>query len=259
MTSTDIKKPSKLKFTVILLILAVLYVYAYRGVDADFQELIDGLPNIWNLVGELANVQWDFFAEIIQPMLDTVRMALLGTTLGALFGIPLILLASNNVIKNKTVVFTARMILNFVRTIPDLLLASLFVAVFGIGPFAGAMALFIFSFGIITKLGYEAVETIDPGPLEAMTAVGANKLQFISFAVVPQALPAFVAHFLYTLEVCVRASAILGFVGAGGIGMVLKTELDMFHYGNVAAIILCTLVIVIVIDTISTSIREKLL
>ncbi|MGB8955147.1 MAG: phosphonate ABC transporter, permease protein PhnE [Tumebacillaceae bacterium] len=259
MTSKEIKKPSKLRLTVILLILAVLYGFSYQGVDADFQELIEGLPNIANLAAELADVQWGFFAEIIDPMLETVQMALIGTTLGALFGIPLILLASNNVIKNKSVVVTARMILNFVRTIPDLLLASLFVAVFGIGPFAGVMALFIFSFGIITKLGYEAVETIDPGPLEAMTSVGANKLQFISFAVVPQALPAFVAHFLYTLEVCVRASAILGYVGAGGIGMVLKTELDMFQYGNVAAIILFTLVIVIIIDTISTSIRERLL
>jgi len=257
--SSNVKRPSKLKFTVILVILAVLYVFAYQGVDADFQELIEGLPNIGKLIGELANVQWGFFAQIAGPMVETVQMALLGTTLGALFAIPLILLASNNVFQNRGIVLAARTILNFVRTIPDLLLASLFVAVFGIGPFAGVMALFIFSFGIITKLGYESVETIDPGPLEAMTAVGANKMQFISFAVVPQALPGFVAHCLYTFEVCVRASAILGYVGAGGIGMVLKTELDTFQYGNVAAIILATLVIVIVIDTISTSIREKLL
>lgn len=257
--SSSVRKPSKLKFTVIVLILAVLYVLAYQGVDADFVELIEGLPEIGRLLGELANVQWPYFADIAAPMLETVQMALLGTTLGAIVAIPLILLASNNVFQNKGIVMTARTILNFVRTIPDLLLASLFVAVFGIGPFAGVMALFIFSFGIITKLGYESVETIDPGPLEAMTAVGANKMQFISFAVVPQALPGFVAHFLYTFEVCVRASAILGYVGAGGIGMVLKTELDTFQYGNVAAIILSTLVIVIVIDTISTSIREKLL
>jgi phosphonate transport system permease protein len=131
--------------------------------------------------------------------------------------------------------------------------------VFGLGPFAGVVALALFSFGIITKLTYESVETIDPGPLEAMTAVGANKLQFISFAVVPQALPAFVSYVLYTFEVCVRASAILGLVGAGGIGMVIKTQLEVYNYTHVASIILFTLLIVILIDSISAALREKLL
>jgi phosphonate transport system permease protein len=254
-----IKPPSKWKYTLIFLFLAVLYAYSWNGVQGDFLALIEGWPYIKELLTLMMPPDFKYFKTILDPMLETVQMAILGTFFGALLSIPLSLTASGNVFKSKWIVMGTRMFLNFVRTIPDLLLASLFVAVFGLGPFAGVVALALFSFGIITKLTYESVETIDPGPLEAMTAVGANKLQFISFAVVPQALPAFVSYVLYTFEVCVRASAILGLVGAGGIGMVIKTQLEVYNYTHVASIILFTLLIVILIDSISAALREKLL
>jgi len=260
MTSrAPVKPPSKWGYTLAFVILAVLYVIAYNDTDADFVELWEGLPNIGNMFAELWPPDWAFFGTIIDPMLETVKMAILGTTFGALLSIPVILLSARNVNAAKWLMYTTRTILNVVRTVPELLLASLFVAVFGLGAFAGMLALTFFSFGIITKLAYESVETIDPGPLEAMTAVGANKMQFIGFAVVPQALPAFVAYVLYTFEVCVRASAILGLVGAGGIGMTLKTQLDNYQYTHVTSIIIFTLIIVILIDSISSALREKLL
>ncbi|MFD2171546.1 phosphonate ABC transporter, permease protein PhnE [Tumebacillus lipolyticus] len=253
-----IKPPSKLKYTIAFLILAALYVVSWRGVKGDIGELIDGLPNIGDMMAQLWPPDFNYFIEILDPMLETIQMAILGTTFGALLSIPMILLASSNIFGRKVVLIT-RAILNVTRTIPELLFAGIFVAIVGLGPFAGIMALTLFSFGIITKMTYESVETIDPGPLEAMTAVGANKLQYIGFAVVPQALPAFVAYVFYTFEVCVRASAILGLVGAGGIGLVLNTALAMYQYTHVASIILFTLIIVILIDTISTRIREKLI
>jgi phosphonate transport system permease protein len=255
---TKIKPPSKLKYTISFLILAVLYVISWRSVDADIGELIEGLPNIGDMMAQLWPPDFDYFMEILDPMLETIQMAILGTTFGALLSIPVILLASRNIFGPKVVMVT-RSILNVIRTIPELLFAGIFVAIVGLGPVAGVLALTLFSFGIISKMTYESVETIDPGPLEAMTAVGANKLQFIAFAVVPQALPAFMAYLFYTFEVCVRASAILGLVGAGGIGHVLNTALAMYQYTHVASIILFTLIIVIIIDTISTRIREKLL
>lgn len=256
---TTLKKPSRLKFYIIFLIMAVLYVLSWIGVKGNIRDLIAGWPNIVEMMSQLFPPDWGYFQTILKPMLETVKMAILGTTLGAIIGIPFTLLASRNVFKNKWVSGITRTIMNLTRTLPDLLLASVFVAAVGIGPLAGVGALTVFSFGIVTKLAYEAVETIDPGPLEAMTAVGANKLQFIRYAVVPQALPSFVAFVLYTFEVCVRASAILGLVGAGGIGMELQAALDNFLYNQVALIILFTLVIVIVIDTVSATIREKLL
>ncbi|HEU4964802.1 MAG TPA: phosphonate ABC transporter, permease protein PhnE [Bacilli bacterium] len=264
MAQQAIQKPkapvsSKIRFTVIFLILLALYVIAYRGTDFALGDLISGLPRIGTMLSQLWPPDFNYFVDILTPMLQTLQIAILGTTFGALFAIPFILLASRNVFQSRWVTGIARMVLNFVRTIPDMLLAGLFVAVVGIGPLAGMLAMVVFSFGIITKLAYESVEAIDPGPLEAMTAVGANKWQFISFAVVPQALPSFVAYILYTFEICVRASAILGLVGAGGIGMHLQIALDTFQYQHVASIILFTLVVVILIDTLSTYVREKLL
>ncbi|MBL0386423.1 phosphonate ABC transporter, permease protein PhnE [Tumebacillus sp. ITR2] len=257
--SKAIKPPSKLKYTFIFLILAVLYVFSYIGIKVNFVDLWTGLPNIGDMLSQLWPPDFVYFKSIMKPMMETLKMAILGTFLGAVLAIPFTLLAARNVFVNRWVTGITRVILNFVRTIPDLLLASIFVAIAGLGPLAGVGALVFFSFGIITKMTYESVETIDPGPLESMTAVGANKMQFIGFAVVPQALPAFVAYVLYTFEVCVRASAILGLVGAGGIGMVLKTNLDLFNYTHVTSIILFTLIIVIIIDSISAAIREKLL
>jgi len=255
-----IRSPQKRIMTLLLLaVLVFLYIDSVVHTEADFVELWESLPNMGPLFSEFWPPDLTYFQTILDPMLETVRMAIVGTTFGALLAIPIILLASRNVTQNATLVMLARSILNVVRTLPELLMASIFVAVFGLGPFAGMLALTIFSFGIIAKLCYESVETIDPGPLEAMNAVGANKLQFIGYAVVPQSLPSFVAYVLYTFEVCVRASSILGYVGAGGIGIVLKTNLDNYRYENVMSIIVFTLIIVVVIDWISSTIREKLL
>jgi phosphonate transport system permease protein len=253
-----IQKPSKARYTAIFIVLAVLYVYSFIGVEADFTELWDGLPNIGNMISQLFPPDWKYFETIMKPMFETVQMAILGTTIGSLIAIPFALLAASNVFKSRWVINIFRTILNLVRTLPDLLLAAIFVAIFGLGPLAGVAALIFFAFGIVTKLLYESIEAIDPGPLEAMTAVGANKWQFIWFAVIPQALPAYIAYVLYAFEICVRASAILGLVGAGGIGMFLNTALETFQYAQVASIIILTLIIVVVIDTISATLREKL-
>jgi phosphonate transport system permease protein len=254
-----IRKPVKWKSTLAILVLAVLYFISYSGVKADFGELIAGWPNIVNLLAETWPPDWAYVQKIMEPMMQTLQMAILGTTFGSILAIPFTLLASRNVFKSAWVTGIARGFLNLVRTVPDLLFAGIFVAVVGIGPAAGVCALTFFSFGIVTKLAYESVEAIDPGPLEAMTAVGANKWQFIAYAIVPQALPSFIGYVLYTFEVCVRASAILGLVGAGGIGLQLQATLEQFQYTRMMTIVLITLVVVILIDTISAYVREKLL
>lgn len=150
------------------------------------------------------------------------------------------------------------MILNFIRTIPDLLLAAIFVAIFGIGPLPGILALTFFSIGLVAKLLYESIESIDPGPLEAMTAVGANKVQWIVYGVIPQVKAHFVSYVLYTFEVNVRAAAVLGLVGAGGIGLYYDRTLGFLQYKQTASIIIYTLIVVLLIDYISTLLREKL-
>src|SRR5690606_17835661 len=132
-------------------------------------------------------------------------------------------------------------------------------AIFGIGPLAGVFALTLFSFGLIAKLTFESIEAIEKGPLEGIAAVGANKLQWIVFGIVPQMLPPFVSYVLFTFEVNVRAAAVLGLVGAGGIGLYYDRTLGLLQYDKTASIILFTLALVFLIDFLSIKIREKLL
>ncbi|UUZ92890.1 phosphonate ABC transporter, permease protein PhnE [Paenibacillus sp. P25] len=254
-----LKKPDRTKtyLTAIFLIL-LLWGSAYKT-DATITQLITGLPEMGNLLVEMFPPDWSYIDVIWRPMMQTIQMAVLGTTFGAIIAVPVALFAAGNVTKSVFLYYPARFILNLIRTIPDLLFAAVFVAIFGLGPVAGVLALTFFSFGLISKLLYESIEAIDPGPLEAMTAVGASKLQWIHFGVIPQVMAQFMAYLLYTFEVNVRAAAVLGLVGAGGIGLFLDRTLNQLRYDRASTIIIATLIIVLIIDYASTKIRERLL
>lgn len=252
------KPPSKLKHMLTFILVILLLWGSSIQVDAPFSKLVVGFPNIMDLLKEMVPPDWSYFQVITTAMLDTIRMAIIGTTLGAILAIPLALFAASNVFTSTFLYSPARLILNFIRTIPDLLLAAIFVAIFGIGPLPGILALTFFSIGLVAKLLYESIESIDPGPLEAMTAVGANKVQWIVYGVIPQVKAHFVSYVLYTFEVNVRAAAVLGLVGAGGIGLYYDRTLGFLQYQQTASIIIYTLVVVLVIDYVSTLLREKL-
>lgn len=221
-------------------------------------EFFTNLDQFFDLLSRMAHPAWDYTNIVIQPILETIQMALIGTTIGTLIAIPFSILAARNLIKNAVVRGIIRFILNLFRTLPDLLLAALFVAIVGIGSTAGVWTLAVFSFGMISKLFYETIETIDDGPLEALRAAGANNIQVVVFAVVPQVLNSFVSYFLYTFEINVRASTVLGYLGAGGIGVYLQRSLSSFRYDQTAVIVIAILLIVIVIDSVSNSLRERL-
>jgi len=252
------KPPSKLKHMLTFILVILLLWGSSIQVDASFSKLVVGFPNMMDLLKEMVPPDWSYFQVITTAMLDTIRMAIIGTTLGAILAIPLALFAASNVFTNTFLYSLARMILNLIRTIPDLLLAAIFVAIFGIGPLPGILALTFFSIGLVAKLLYESIESIDPGPLEAMTAVGANKVQWIVYGVIPQVKAHFVSYVLYTFEVNVRAAAVLGLVGAGGIGLYYDRTLGFLQYQQTASIIIYTLVVVLLIDYVSTLLREKL-
>jgi phosphonate transport system permease protein len=259
MNPDSLKRPARTKSILTGILLLLLFWGSAAKTDATFTELFLGIPEMWKLLDEMMPPDWGYFGYIVEPMMETLRMAILGTTFGAILAIPVSLMAASNVVKSPILYYPARFILNLVRTIPDLLFAAIFVAIFGLGPIPGILALTFFSFGLISKLTYESVEAIDPGPLEAMTAVGSNKLQWIHFGVIPQVLAQFIAYFLYTFEVNVRAAAVLGLVGAGGIGLYYERTLGLLRYDKTSSIIIFTLVIVLLIDYASTKIREKLL
>lgn len=259
MNTAQIKRTGKIKTILTLAFLVLIIWGSVYGTGISLSDFISGIPNIWTLLTEMFPPQWGYFLYVTKPMLATIRMAVIGTTFGAIVAFPVAILASSNVIKVPVVYYFSRFIMNLIRTIPELLLAALFVPVFGIGEVAGILAIAVFSFGVIAKLAYESVEAIDPGPMEAMTAVGATKIQLIFFGVVPQVLAQFMSYFLYSFEINIRAAAILGYVGAGGIGLFLNNTLSFFQYDKTLTIILYTLVVVVIIDTISNRIREKLI
>jgi phosphonate transport system permease protein len=201
---------------------------------------------------------WNYADNAIGPLIETIQMAIVGSFVGAIVAFPVALLAASTFINNRFVNGPTRFILNIFRTIPALVLASLFVAIFGIGNFAGVLALSIFSFGLISKMLYESIEAIDLGQVEALESVGANKLEILRYAIIPQILPQYLSYALYAFEVNVRAAAVLGYVGAGGIGQIYERALAFRQFDRVGMIIIISFGAVLIIDFVSTSIRKRL-
>ncbi|WP_373232510.1 phosphonate ABC transporter, permease protein PhnE [Cohnella sp.] len=246
------------KWMTLSLFLALIWLCAWET-EVTLGELIDGIPEMGKFITKMFPPDWEYIRVVIKPMVETVQMAILGTTFGAILAFPVAFLAAGNVTRPWFLRAPARFILNLTRTIPDLLFAAFFATIVGYGPVAGMLALTFFSFGILSKWAYESVETIDHGPMEAMTAVGANKLQWIHYGVLPQVTTQFIGFVMYMFEINIRAAAILGYVGAGGIGIYLNRTLGMFRYDQTFIIILFTLIIVLVIDAVSSRIRGKLI
>ncbi|MEK5379806.1 phosphonate ABC transporter, permease protein PhnE [Niallia sp. FSL W8-0635] len=251
---------TKVTITYILIIVIGLYIASAFYTEAYPNLIIAGMPVVIDFV------IYDFFppnlkyiSTVLKALIETWNMALLSTTLSVIFALPISFLAAANINKNKVFYQVVRFLLNIIRTIPELILAVLLVAFMGIGVISGIGALFIFSLGILAKLISETIEAIDPNPLEAIRATGANTIQVIRYAVIPQILPQYTSYALYVLEINVRASVILGFVGAGGIGIILKQQTSLFNYGNVSTIILMTFIAVTIIDFVSSRVRERLL
>lgn len=221
--------------------------------------LIEGTRDFWGWFGNLWPLNWTALPQIWGPLIETLQMAYLGTIFGTLLGMPLIFLASYNTTVNGPVMWTARSILTLLRSIPDLLYAAILAPILVPGPLPGMVALTLFTMAVLAKLGSETVEAIDPGPLEALRATGAGRNRVIVYGVLPQIAATMTSYILYVFEINVRASVILGFVGAGGIGFLLNRYLNFFDYGRLSVLILITFVIVLAIDALSTYLRSKLI
>ncbi|MFJ4030239.1 phosphonate ABC transporter, permease protein PhnE [Paenarthrobacter sp. NPDC089989] len=238
-------------------LVAVVLVWAGLGAGFNPDKLITGIPNMGNFLGRLFPPTFDKFGIIIKLLVETLQMALVGTVLGALFSLLLSFGAASNVAP-RWVYTSCRAVLNVLRSIPELIFALMFVSAVGLGPFAGILAIVLGSVGSIGKVYAEAMESVQPGPVEALTAVGASKRQIITYAVLPQAAPLLVSYTLLLFEGNVRGATILGLVGAGGIGLELTTAMRMYDYGHLCAIIISIIVLVTIIDRVSAFIRAKL-
>ncbi len=199
--------------------------------------------------------EWDFYSE---QMLVTLQIALWGTFLAAVLAIPFGVLSARN-IAPWYIVQPVRRLMDICRSIHELVFAVLFVVAVGLGPFAGVMALFVHTTGVLAKLFSEAVEAIDSRPVEAVRSTGATRLQEIVFGVIPQVLPLWISLALYRFESNVRAATVLGMIGAGGIGQVMFEAIRGFYYPQASAMLIIVLITVSLIDVLSQQLRKVFL
>ena len=198
------------------------------------------------------------FNELVYSMIETIEIAILGTFIAIVLSVPLALLSAKNIAPNIAVYLIAKTITVFFRAIPEFIIAMILVIAIGFGAMPGVLALGIHTMGFLAKFYAEDIEHINKGPVEALKSSGASKRQIISFAVIPQIIPSFVANNLYILDRNIRMATMLGIVGAGGIGYELQSSFRMFEYPRVSAIIIIIFVTIFLIDGLSSYIRSKI-
>lgn len=245
-------------FSVAVLLL-VVYAWSAEGTHLSVSEFVRGVPGLADIVSRMLPPNLGILPRLAGPTVETVQISIWGTTLAVLFTVPLGLAAARNISPHPVVYGAARFVLNATRSISEIIFALVFVAAVGLGPFPGVLALAFHSVGMLGKFLAEAIENIDAGPVEALVATGAGKWQVIIYAIVPQILPEFVTLCLYRWELNFRSATILGIVGAGGIGFELVTSMRLFQYQDMTTILIVILVLVSIVDCISSAIRAKII
>lgn len=241
------------------LLLILLFLAAGQVINADWSEVVENRKQAAFFLEGFLQPEWSYIDRLIEPMIETILMSISGTFLGVITAVPAAFLGTNLVTRNPVITFIFRTFFSLIRTIPNLLLAALFVAIIGIGELTGVLTIAVFTFGMVSQLIFASIETIDNGPLEADNSIGATRFQIAVNAVWPQVAHSVYAYALYSFEVNIRASAVLGYVGAGGIGVMLNTALSFMQFGRVSLIILIILFLVFLTSLISEYIRREVI
>jgi len=253
---------SRLGFAAVVALMA----WSYGETGISLPGLVAGLGDAWGYIfgtAERPNSGFfppDFsrFDRYFSEMVLTVKMAIWGTVLSVPLSLVLGFLGANNVQSNPFIYQGARRLMDFLRSLNELIIALVFVAAVGLGPFAGVMALAIGGIGSLGKLISEAIESVAMGQVEAVRATGANPIQITTHGFWPQVVPLFVSYSLYRFEINVRAATILGIVGAGGIGFYLQEAMRTFDNNSTAAILIIIIVSVFLIDSASSQLRKRI-
>lgn len=239
-------------------LLVALLAASWRGADMRPLDLLRDSRNMAEYAGGFFPPDFHEWRQYLQELIVTLQIALWGSALAVLCSVPLALLAAGN-ITPWWVHQPVRRLLDAFRSINEMVFALLFVVAVGLGPFAGVLALWVHTTGTLAKLFSEAVEAIDPQPVEGIRATGANVLEEIAYGVLPQVMPLWISYALYRFEANVRSASVVGMVGAGGIGMLLWEVIRGFQYAQTAAILLMLIVTVSIIDLLSAQLRKRLI
>lgn len=254
------RKPRpKISSYLLVLGLTAFTVFAAREIGLEWGTFVDMWTNpLWE---KFWPIPWDWVFSrdhVFDPLIETFQIAILATVIGCSLALPIGFAMSKLTTPSAPVFWVSRFVMNVVRAIPDLLWGKLLVTAIGIGAFAGAWALTIFSLAVMVKLFSETVDAADPRPLEAARAAGGRHTPAVRTAVFPEVFPAYVAYALYVFELNIRASVVLGLVGAGGIGRVVETQRSTFNFDRLLGILVIIFGIIIIIEQISVAIRKRL-
>jgi phosphonate transport system permease protein len=244
--------------TIVWLILFVLTAIAWQSTNIDIEMFIRRYDNFFDILRRMNNPNWSYLQRVQKPMLDTIQMSFLGSLLGSVLALPVAFIASSNINRNNMSLTIIRLLLSIFRTLPVLVYAALLSLVLGFGTLAGTVAIMIFTFTLMTKLLYEVIETIDMGAYEAIESTGATKAKAFVAAVIPQISAAFLSLSLYAFEINIRFAAILGWVGAGGIGLLMDDRMSWRAYNDLFVILVVLFTVVVFIEQISRYFRTRL-
>lgn len=247
-------RPGLLRLLAYAAIAGVL-AWSYGGAGIKPMELARDSGNIVTLARDFFPPDFSRWREYVQEMILTVQIAIWGTGLAILFAVPFGLMCAGN-IAPWWVSQPVRRVMDLFRSINELVFAMLFVVAVGLGPFAGVLALWVHTTGILAKLFAEAVEAIDPHPVEGVRATGARGIEEIAYGVIPQVMPSWISFSLYRFESNVRSASVIGLVGAGGIGQLLWEIIRAFEFRQTCAIMLIIVVAVTLIDSASQALRR---
>ena len=242
----------------IVAIVLVLILIAMQVTKFDISIIFRRANQLTKILSKIFKPDPAFFSTVLDPLWDTIKMSVMGSVVGSLLALPFAVAASSNINKSGPVLAVLRLILSIVRTLPTLVIASICALIFGLGTFAGTVAITVFTFGIVSKMLSESIETVDMGAFEALESAGANKFQAFWSAVFPQILPTYLSHCLYSFEINVRAASILGYVGAGGLGILIDERIGWRDYNGLGTVLLTLFVAVFIIENISQFLRSKL-
>ncbi len=241
-----------------LLALAALYAACIAVVQPDLPRLWAGLPRLAHWLAGAFPPDFSGLPDLLRRAAETVAIATLGTSLAALLALPLALMAARPVAPIPALYHPARALLDALRGIDGFVFALIFVAAVGLGPFAGMLGVALHSAGSIAKLWSEALETADPAPVEAALSAGGTRAQAAAVILLPETLPQTLSALLYVWEFNIRASTVLGLVGAGGLGQELKNAVDLLDFARVLAILIIIIALVLTADRLSATLRRRL-
>jgi len=242
---------------ILLAVTLIILAMALTGL-LDPRRFADAWPAVRQLTSEMFPPDFGRYQSWLRPLADTLAMSVAGTALAVSLSVPLALLAAHNTSPSPIIYRATRTLLNLLRSIPELIMGIIFVAMVGFGALPGVLAVGLHSVGMVGKFFAESIEHVDPKPIEAARAAGASPLQVVFHAILPQVLPQLADTTIYRWEYNFRASTVLGAVGAGGIGFELIAALRVLEYAQVSALLICILICVTVVDGIGAVLRNHL-